>query len=77
MPKWQLTPEQRAAMPAVCSGAFVAPPRNYADAHLAPDEAPCAPPPMNPNGSTTAPPSCAAMCISPRAIASYLPIRWM
>ncbi|SHF69785.1 LPS-assembly protein [Microbulbifer donghaiensis] len=40
LPKWQLTPEQRAAMPAVCSGAFVAPPQNYPDASLVPDEAP-------------------------------------
>lgn len=40
LPRWQLTPEQRAAMPAVCSGAFVAPPRDYPDANLLPDEAP-------------------------------------
>jgi len=40
LPAWQLTPAQRAAMPAVCSGAFVAPPRDYADAHLRPEEAP-------------------------------------
>ncbi|WP_323845660.1 LPS-assembly protein LptD [Microbulbifer magnicolonia] len=40
LPKSALTPEQRAAMPAVCSGAFVAPPRDYADANLVPEEAP-------------------------------------
>ncbi|MCX2842746.1 LPS-assembly protein LptD [Microbulbifer thermotolerans] len=40
LPKWQLTPAQRATMPAVCSGAFVEPQRNYPDAHLTPDEAP-------------------------------------
>lgn len=40
LPKWQLTPEQRAAMPVVCSGAFVAPPRNYTGADLLPEEAP-------------------------------------
>ncbi|SEA41063.1 LPS-assembly protein LptD [Microbulbifer marinus] len=40
LPKSQLTPEQRAAMPAVCSGAFVAPPQYYPDADLVPEDAP-------------------------------------
>lgn len=40
LPAWQLSPEQRATTPAVCSGAFVAPPRNYPDADMLPDSAP-------------------------------------
>lgn len=40
LPRSQLSPQQRAALPPACSGGFVAPPRNYADANLLPDEAP-------------------------------------
>ena len=40
LPSSQLAPEQRADMPAVCGGVFVAPPRRYPGADLQPDEAP-------------------------------------
>ena len=40
LPTWQLSPQQRAAMPAVCSGAFVAPVASYPDSNLLPEEAP-------------------------------------
>lgn len=40
LPRSRLSPQQRATLPAACTGAFVAPPRNYADADLLPDEAP-------------------------------------
>ncbi|GAB2893032.1 LPS-assembly protein LptD [Microbulbifer echini] len=40
LPRSELTPEERARMPAICSGAFVAPPRNYPDANLPPEDAP-------------------------------------
>ncbi|WP_444940116.1 LPS-assembly protein LptD [Microbulbifer sp. ZKSA004] len=40
LPRSELTPEELANLPAVCSGAFVAPPRNYPDSDLPPGEAP-------------------------------------
>ncbi|WP_345551738.1 LPS-assembly protein LptD [Microbulbifer aestuariivivens] len=40
LPAWQLPPEMRPAQATACSGAFVAPPRNYRDADLLPESAP-------------------------------------
>ncbi|WP_444918901.1 LPS-assembly protein LptD [Microbulbifer sp. JMSA003] len=40
LPRSELTPEELANLPAVCSGAFVAPPRNYPGSDLPPGEAP-------------------------------------
>ncbi|BBM00859.1 LPS-assembly protein LptD [Microbulbifer sp. GL-2] len=40
LPRSELTPEERARIPVICSGAFVAPPRNYPDANLSPEDAP-------------------------------------
>lgn len=40
LPSAQLSPAQRADMPAVCGGSFVAPPRFYPDANKLPEEAP-------------------------------------
>ncbi|MEX2963932.1 LPS-assembly protein LptD [Microbulbifer sp. TYP-18] len=40
LPADQLPPARRAAMPAACSGAFVAPPADYPDAALLPQDAP-------------------------------------
>jgi LPS-assembly protein len=40
LPANQLSPSERAVMPAVCTGAFVAPPRYYPDADLLPEQAP-------------------------------------
>ncbi|MCW8126886.1 LPS-assembly protein LptD [Microbulbifer halophilus] len=40
LPRQQLGPQRRATLPAACTGAFVAPPRNYSDADRLPDEAP-------------------------------------
>ncbi|WP_334079105.1 LPS-assembly protein LptD [Microbulbifer sp. M83] len=40
MPASQLAPELQAGLPPVCSGAFVAPPRDYRNAELPPEEAP-------------------------------------
>ncbi|WHI48920.1 hypothetical protein [Microbulbifer sp. VAAF005] len=34
LPRSELTPEEQANLPAVCSGAFVAPPRNYPGSDL-------------------------------------------
>ncbi|WP_445365464.1 LPS-assembly protein LptD [Microbulbifer sp. ANSA001] len=40
LPRSELTPEERARIPAICSGAFIPPPRNYPDADLPPENAP-------------------------------------
>ncbi|MFA0810901.1 LPS-assembly protein LptD [Microbulbifer epialgicus] len=40
LPRSELTPAERARVPAICSGAFVAPPRNYPGANLSPEDAP-------------------------------------
>ncbi|WP_226648955.1 LPS-assembly protein LptD [Microbulbifer variabilis] len=40
LPRSELTPEERARIPAICSGAFIEPPRDYPDANLPPEDAP-------------------------------------
>lgn len=40
LPRQHLSPQRRATLPAACTGAFVAPPRNYTDADQLPEEAP-------------------------------------
>ncbi|WP_444920907.1 LPS-assembly protein LptD [Microbulbifer sp. CnH-101-G] len=40
LPRSELTPEERARIPAICTGAFIEPPRDYPDANLPPEDAP-------------------------------------
>ncbi|WP_444938282.1 LPS-assembly protein LptD [Microbulbifer sp. JMSA002] len=40
LPRSELTPEESARVPAICSGAFIQPPRDYPDANLPPEDAP-------------------------------------